>query len=274
MNALRRLISSENPHIGFLSETKLKQGEMDFVLKKLKIERKIAVDCEGEGRRRRGGLVLFWTQDVDIQVVSWSHNHIDVIVREADGFEWRFTGMYGFPEEENKVKTGALMEALARAPSLPWMCGGDFNLMMMASEKKGGDEFKLHEAEILRKAVDVCQFMDMGFVGYEFTWSNNRGGEANIQERLDRFFVNEAWKTKFPGSYVSHLPKRKSDHVPLVACVCGQKNVVARNHMPKRFRFEAMWLREKESEEVVKKAWFKGEDAENNIQRTSHKLSL
>lgn len=86
--------------------------------------------------------------------------------------------MYEFPKEENKIKTGALMEALARAPTVPWLCGGDFNLMIMAHEKKGGEEFKVQEAKILRKAVDACQFYDLGFVGYEFTWTNNRGGEA------------------------------------------------------------------------------------------------
>lgn len=50
--------------------------------------------------------------------------------------------MYEFPKEENKIKTGALMEALARAPTVPWLCGGDFHLMLMAHEKKGGEEFK------------------------------------------------------------------------------------------------------------------------------------
>ena len=274
MNALRRLLSSENPQIVFLSETKLKQREMKFVLKKLKFDRMIVVDCEGVGRKRSGGLVLFWKMEMNVQVTSWSQNHIDVIVSEVDGSEWRFTGVYGFPEDENKMKTGALLEVLARANTIPWQCGGDFNLMMMASEKKGGDAFKNQEAEILRKAVEVCQFVDMGFVGYEFTWSNNRGGDANIQERLDRFFANEVWKTKFSGSYVTHLPKRKSDHVPIIVSVNGGRNVRAKSQKTKRFRFEALWLREKESEEVVERAWIKGADAEVNLQRTASNLTM
>ena len=274
MNALRRLLSSENPQMVFLSETKLKQREMEFVLKKLKIDKMIVIDCEGVGRKRSGGLVLFWRAEFDIQVTSWSQNHIDVIVREAEGSEWRFTGIYGHPEDENKEKTGALMEILARANSLPWLCGGDFNLMLMASEKKGGDAFKIQEAEILRRAVEKCQFVDMGFVGYEFTWSNNRGGEANIQERLDRFLATEAWKTKFPGSYVVHLPKRKSDHVPILACVSGGRNRTGQSQKTRPFRFEALWLREKDSEKVVHDAWLKGTDAVTNLQRTASKLSM
>ncbi|XP_048494509.1 uncharacterized protein LOC125494761 [Beta vulgaris subsp. vulgaris] len=249
---------------------------MEIVRKKLKIDRMI-VDCEGEGRKRRGGLVLCWKQEIDIRVTTFSQNHIDVRVIETDGTEWHFTGIYGFPEEENKVKTGALMEALARGNYVPWVCGGgggDFNLMLMTHEKKGGDHFKIHEAEILRRAVDACHFFDMGFVGYKFTWKNNRGEEANVQECLDHFFANEAWKEKFLGSYVSHLPKRKSDHVPLILYVKGCVGRTEQRKKTKQFRFEAMWLREDESENVVMKAWNKGEDAKQNLTRTTNQLSV
>ena len=182
-------------------------------------------------------------------------------------------GFMAFPEDENKEKTGALMEALARATEVPWLCGGDFNLMLMASEKKGGSVFDVKEAEIFRRAIEMCNFMDMGFVGYEFTRSNNRGGDANVQERLDRFFMNEMWKAKFPGSFVSHLTKRKSDHLPIVVSVRGGQEVEGRRHKTRRFRFEAMWLREAESAEVVKDAWKTGDDAGINIAHTANKLA-
>lgn len=110
-------------------------------------------------------------------------------------------------------------------------------------------------------------------MGYDFTWSNNRGG-ANIQERLDRFFVNELWKTKFAGSFVSHLPKRKSDHLPIVLCVKGSQGKVTQTKHRKCFRFEAMWLREDESNDVVNRAWEKGGDVSMNIARTASRLTV
>lgn len=33
---------------------------------------------------------------------------------------------------------GALLRALANAQERPWLCGGDFNLMLQANEKKEG----------------------------------------------------------------------------------------------------------------------------------------
>lgn len=97
--------------------------------------------------------------------------------------------------------------------------------MLTSSEKQGGDGFNINEANILRSAVETCEFVDMGYIGYDFTWSNNRGGEANIQERLDRFLANEMWKTQYPGSFVSHLTRRKSDHLPLLLCMRDYQEV-------------------------------------------------
>lgn len=185
----------------------------------------IVVDCEGEGRKRKGGLALLWNNGTTIQLASMSHNHIDVTVEDTIKGEWRFTGVYGFPEEENKEKTGALLKALASVRVMSWLCGGDFNLMLTSSEKQGGDGFNINEANILRSAVETCEFVDMGYIGYDFTWSNNRGGEANIQERLDRFLANEMWKTQYPGSFVSHLTRRKSDHLPLLLCMRDYQEV-------------------------------------------------
>ncbi|KAL2935909.1 Somatolactin [Bienertia sinuspersici] len=134
---------------------------------------------------------------------------------------------------------------------LPWLCGGDFNLMLMACEKVGG-EFKDHEADIFRKAVASCGLLDLGFIGHEFTLTNNKGGADNIQDCSDRFLANNAWKMLFPRSFVSHLTKRKSGHLPLLLCI------------------KAMWLREDTSTKVVQEAWQNGA---NNLRRVANKLS-
>lgn len=85
--------------------------------------------------------------------------------------------------------------------------------------KRGGNDFKFEEAAIFQNATHLCQMLDLGYVGYDFTWSNNRGGEDNVQERLDRFMANQEWKDLFMGSYVTHLEKRKSDHLPILLII-------------------------------------------------------
>lgn len=64
------------------------------------------VDCMGEGRRRKVGLVCYGRRDG----TSFSNNHIDALITMEDGVSWRFTGLYGYPEADNKSKTGVLLK--------------------------------------------------------------------------------------------------------------------------------------------------------------------
>lgn len=142
----------------------------------------------------------------------------------SDQQKWRLTNRYGYLEEENKQKTSTLIETLYNNQNLPWVCCGDFNLMLWFTEKQGGGDFKFEEAAILCSAFDFYKLEDMGFIRHPFTWKNNQGAENNIQERLDRYVTNTEWRELFAGSFVSHLEKRKSDRLPLVLCVKARIN--------------------------------------------------
>ena len=39
--------------------------------------------------------MLFWKKDFDLQVMSSSYNHIDVLINRGKDNVWRFTGFYG-----------------------------------------------------------------------------------------------------------------------------------------------------------------------------------
>lgn len=58
INALRRVVINERPWLVFIQETKLHQAEMEHVRMKLKCKGMIAVECVGEGIRRKRGLAL------------------------------------------------------------------------------------------------------------------------------------------------------------------------------------------------------------------------
>lgn len=65
-------------------------------------------------------------------------NYIDMDVVEEDGFLWRFTGIYGEPQTENKHRTWKLMRDLHAGRIRPWLCAGDFNEILHQHEKEGG----------------------------------------------------------------------------------------------------------------------------------------
>ena len=45
----------------------------------------IAVDCEGEGRQRAGGLACLWDNTLHVDIAFVSTNHIDMYIRMEHG---------------------------------------------------------------------------------------------------------------------------------------------------------------------------------------------
>ncbi|KAL2926785.1 hypothetical protein RDABS01_028375, partial [Bienertia sinuspersici] len=274
VNALRRVMILENPDIVFVSKTRLKQVEWNHIKAKFKLTNVVAVDCRGEGRRRSGGLAILWGSNMEITVRSFSIHHIDVIIEESHQGEWRFTGVYGYPEEGQKWKTGELLRNLKDDDNIPWLCGGDFNLMLSSEEKYGGDDFSTIEADIFRDALRECNLNDLGFIGHEYTWNNNRGGGVNnIQERLDRFVATESWKSIYPCAYVSHLEKRQSDHLPILLNCKGRPDAGNERRHRKLYRFEEMWVRDESCQDVIPEAWRGSNSTISKLKGTASKLT-
>ena len=81
---------------------------------------------------------MFWKKDFDLQVLSSSHNHIDVLINGGKENVWRFTGFYGAPETQLRMESWNLICELNNRFSVPWLCGGDFNELLKSHEKLGG----------------------------------------------------------------------------------------------------------------------------------------
>ncbi|KAK2999101.1 hypothetical protein RJ639_024133 [Escallonia herrerae] len=123
---------------------------------------------------------------------------------------------------------------LAEAFEGPWTYIGKFNAVANQIEKKGGRPVANPSSGGICEFINQQHMIDLGFSGNPFTWSNNRPLSANIKERLDKAYANTAWCTLFPDASVTHLPRKASDHLP----------IVLKTHKPiycglKAFKFEA-----------------------------------
>ncbi|KAK9292510.1 hypothetical protein L1049_020483 [Liquidambar formosana] len=104
-----------------------------------------------------------------------------------------------------------------------------------------------------RQIINKCNFRDLGFQGPKFTWCNNRSGEECIRERLDRALITMDWSLMFPLALVEHLVCSASDHLPILVVTDG--NGVVSGWRKKHVRFEAMWVRSEECEQVIQEGW-------------------
>ena len=83
-------------------ETKSKVKQMEKIKNRIGFANGLIVPSRG----RSGGVALFWTQEVNLDINSYSGNHIDTIVKETEGnFQWRITSFYSHPKTHRKYES-------------------------------------------------------------------------------------------------------------------------------------------------------------------------
>lgn len=167
-----------------------KASEMKKIWRRLNFKHLIVVDCMD--RFRAGGLAIWWSREIVMNLLSLSHNHIDVeVVSGPFSHPWCLMGIYGFPEDHNKHQTWEVLHALKNQSQLPCCIFSDNNDIMFDKKKKGGNQKSTECMQRIRDIVDMCMLQDIGFCGYPYTWNNGQTEEHNIQECLDRMFATE-----------------------------------------------------------------------------------
>ena len=138
-----------------------------------------AVDRDGLS----GGIGLFWTSDVQVDLQSFSSGHIDVMVQNNNLHhnKWRFTGFYGAPHVSDRHHSWRCLRTLFSIQHSAWLCVGDFNETLYASEHFSLAARPEWQMRAFREAANDCLFQDMGWSGTEYTWDNGQTGDDNVR---------------------------------------------------------------------------------------------
>ena len=139
---------------------------------------------------------------------------------------------------------------------LPWVIIGDFNELLHANEKEGGNARPEGQMRLFRDNINICELCDLGYYGSDFTWSRRLGTKGWVREHLDRAFVLMDWIVMFPTTKLFHVANSVSDHSMLI--LKNEKPTGWRKKRTKLFRFESMWLRDERCFGLVTDAWEKG----------------
>ncbi|XP_075658946.1 uncharacterized protein LOC142628792 [Castanea sativa] len=212
VRSLHDLVKDQAPTVCFLMETRLDREGFMHHCRDLVYPNKLIIKKPDSG----GGLALIWKEEVRLEVINYTDNHVLAKVVEDDGFQWFLTGFYGWPETTQKHKSWALLRHISSLVNGPWCCVGDFNAFLHSSEKLSIHPPPVKQMEDFGAALEACHLMDLGFHGYKFTWNNKRSGAANTRERLDRVVANKEWTDMFSESTVSHKFSHTSDHLPII----------------------------------------------------------
>jgi hypothetical protein len=170
-------------------ETKLLDGQYSFFNSFKETYSKHTINCSVLGGGRAGGLAIFWnhcTLNVDIKLSDL--NYIDIFISTPDNPHfWRATGLYGYPQTQNKYLTCQLINDLSCTNICSkWLLFGDLNLVLNNEEKLGGNPLDPNLTTSFRNTLSHCDLQDLGYTGNIFTWTNKHQGDNLIQCRLDR----------------------------------------------------------------------------------------
>lgn len=95
---------------------------------------------------------------------------------------------------------------------------------------------------------------DLGYEGYQFTWPNGMEYPNTVRCRLHRVCVKVQAIDRFPTAYVTHLEVSGSDHLPILLKL-ERPVQFGSGRRSRPFRFEAIWVRKKECEDIVRHVW-------------------
>ena len=249
VDVLSHLVREKAPKILFLMETKQSVDEMWKIQADLPCRCMLAVPSI----HRSGGLALFWMEEIDLHIQTFTLHHIDALIFNGSNTSWRLTGFYGWPDGQSKHESWQLFKHLHTRSSTPWICVGDYNEIMASNEKQGGLPKPLNQMQVFWATLLHCGLVDLGFQGNIFTWNNGRPGDAFVQESLDRACATVEWKEIFLAARVIHLQSSYFDHVPIPITTHDPNQPNRRRKIPKWF--EEKWATKPDCERVIQEAW-------------------
>ncbi|XP_062089673.1 uncharacterized protein LOC133796210 [Humulus lupulus] len=176
--------------VKFIGFTAFTCSALELIRIRLGFIGKLVVDRVG----RSGGLCLFWTGKIDVNLIEYSRNYIDVSVTSHDSVKWRFTGLYGEPDSSLRHHFWNLLRKLRDQANGLWLVGGDINEILFDHEKSCGPPRSRYLMENFRRTLDYTGLYDLGYEGARYTWCNRHVHGNFTQARLDRMLCNDEWE--------------------------------------------------------------------------------
>ncbi|XP_060178137.1 uncharacterized protein LOC132608081 [Lycium barbarum] len=163
---------------------------------------------------QNGKIWIFVDEAVQWDLVLYTEQQITLKLNHQDlGKDIIHTFVYAKCNEGERQELWNNLYQLAGSMNLPWIIGGDFNVILLEEEKLGGLPVTLNEC----------------YKESPFTWRNGRAAEDCIFKRLDRVVANSPFQELFPQIEVEHLIKSGSDHAPMILSCGEEKEVVQQN---------------------------------------------
>jgi hypothetical protein len=127
---------------------------------------------EGKG----GGIALFVSDSVRLDLLSFGPHHIDTTVTNLDGIRARYTFVYGEPRPHDHwsatKRSERRMLRIKDKSQDPWFVAGDFNEAMFQYEHWSATKRSERRMLDFIETLENCNLHDLGFQGCPWTFDN------------------------------------------------------------------------------------------------------
>ncbi|XP_074315261.1 uncharacterized protein LOC141651444 [Silene latifolia] len=159
------------------------------------------------------------------------------------------TIVYAFNEVAEREPLWSNLKRLSDNLQGPWSIGGDFNCVLYAKERMGGNVTNA-ESELFQDCLDYCCLTDIKAIGSFYTWNNKQPPDSRVYSRLDKFLVNNNWMVRFPEYFANFLPEGNFDYSP---CLVAKDTRHLSKNRP--FKYFNMWSSAPSFQEKVQAMW-------------------
>jgi len=233
-----------------IQDMKISSQQLEGIIKKQKIQYEVmGQDANGTA----GGLAILWNPEEVLfeNLISFPRILIGLFRMTGSTEQILILGVYGphIPREWKNFLND--LQATRRIfPGIPWIVGGDFNMIRTTEEKKGGIRRIYQNMEEFNEMITEQRLVDISTINGIHTWNNQRGGRNQIASRLDRFLLSEQIMNRDVFVEAKIIPAMGSDHWPIRLEIDIKKN-----SSKKPFRFESFWLRNPQFLPKVEEWW-------------------
>jgi hypothetical protein len=137
---------------------------------------------------RSGGILLGVDLSVfDIGAIDEGDFYVKFTLRyKSTDFKFVLYSIYGSAQSQNKAAFLAELANTCSKENLPFLVGGDFNIMRKLEDKSCGD-FDTKWPSLFNVVIKSLDLREIVMTGRQFTWA---GAGGNPTEKLDRVLAS------------------------------------------------------------------------------------
>ena len=155
-----------------ITETRVGGDRAEKIIDGLPFDGFITTNTIGYG----SGLWILWNkEDVEISLLASTEHEIHATIKvHASNLSWLFSAIYVSPRLVERQILWSNIKEVGHLHTLPWLMIGDFNEVLCGEDKFGGNQVNINWAMEFKACLDSCSFVDLGFAGPKYTWTNKR----------------------------------------------------------------------------------------------------